>query len=179
MATPRAEPRLPIIIFGNGLQAQLLKINPAVPNKDGVRMVKIKLRPTENLFYFSNLRREDLNHVDMSIVREYQESMIKIANNDPRCGAIHILCTFEGTPSPLSELHHEYTSKINGLHKENKDLKAEVAYVRQENRKITAQLPKYIKDQTDIFEQVMSLRKREPQDMGMMSQEQGDMNYDG
>lgn len=96
------EPRAPMLIFGNGAEAKILK-------REGKESEEFLLEPTKALMAMHNIKDEDLINGIVLIFKCPDPSFNLIdLNRDPAFGAILCLLDCKGKPTSLSK-------RINGF----------------------------------------------------------------
>lgn len=100
----RYEPRHPLIIFGDGMQARFITANAPVRDEQGIMVVPILLLPTANLKQVYKITDKDLTHRGVALEKKYPVNTLKWLNHSPRDSVLLILCTFDRQPTILTNM---------------------------------------------------------------------------
>lgn len=95
------QPTFPIIIFGDGTIAELIRIvDMNSVDDEGTPFIKLLLKPSEDLSVKYDLKNY-LVGTGNTIVREFYKGYVDITNPDPYKGVWFILCDFNGCRTSL------------------------------------------------------------------------------
>jgi hypothetical protein len=159
MADMRAEPRLPLIIFGNGLQAQLLKIKEGIIADNGEKNTEVEFRPTRELMFYYDLATNDLNNQErLSFIRRYPSIYVWPLSRDPTNQTYLILCDFKGMDTQLTTLYATVLENNRTLQKMVSALRNENAVLHVNIKKATSRQGEYQKEVVDNLKEVLKLK---------------------
>ena len=153
-----AEARLPWVVFGDGLFAQLLYIRRGEEDREGMKLAVLKIRPTEELLDYMGIDIDTLDPQDQGIIVRYQENMVVPLNDDPHNGMVWILCDFKGRDTRMTHYYSNQLQMIDGQERTIKSLRLENAYLHQEISKTTSQMEKHTQELVRRISPIMKLR---------------------
>lgn len=147
MANIKYEPRLPLILFGDGYQARYLTQKEEI-REDGVKVTKIFMIPTVELMEVAGIKAEELEETDSGYKatwQEYPSNYVNWLNSTARDGVILIDCTFRGGQT-------RHMAKYKGLLEldQQRDeveasLRMRIATIMDENRILMSQFDEYLR----------------------------------
>jgi hypothetical protein len=154
-----AEPRLPLIIFGDGLQGQLLKVKEGIISEEGEKLTEIEFRPTRELLFYYDLDIKDLTNQDrMSFIRRYPTVFVWPISRDPTNQTYIILCDFKGGDTVLTGLWATVLENARSLQKTVNSLRNENAVLHVNIKKATSRQGEYTKEVVEGLKEVLKLK---------------------
>lgn len=154
-----AEPRLPLIIFGDGLQGQMLKIKEGIVSEEGERLTEVEFRPTRELLFYYDLEVKDLtNQERLSFIRRYPSVFVWPISRDPTNQTYLILCDFKGGDTVLTGLWSTVLENNRSQQKLINALRNENAVLHVNLKKATSRQGEYTKEVVDNLREVLKLK---------------------
>ena len=151
------ETRLPWLVFGDGSQGQLLEKKDAGPDEEGVNMIELRFRPTEELMEKYGIPRSDLDH-EWSLRCRVQKNYFWTLSDDPVNATVLILCDVKCRKTKLTDMNAELLETITGYEKRIKALEAQVAWLHADNKKKSSNIHEYIKQNSELFLEAIKVR---------------------
>ena len=151
------ETRLPWLLFGDGSQGQLLSKKDVGQNDEGVKMVEIRFRPTEEMMATYGIPRSDLD-MEYSLSFRYPTTYIITLSDDPVNATMIVMCDVKGRDTKLTNLNAHLLDTIMGYEKRIKSLQAQNAWLHAELKKMTSQINAYIKENAEMFMNAIKVR---------------------
>ena len=160
------ETRLPWILWGDGSQGQLLTKKELGPSTDdGVRLVELRVRPTEELLANYGIAKSELD-AEWSLSFRYSAHNVITLSDDPVNATILILCDVKGRETKLTNLHAYLLDTVIGYEKRIKALTAQNAWLHAELKKMSSHMNEYVKNNAELFMEAIKVRGNI--DQGMM-----------
>lgn len=156
------EPRYPWLIFGDGLQGQLINEKRDI-DTDGTEVVMLRFRPTRALRQKYKIERNEVDE-ELTITKKYPAEFLVPASEDPRFPAKFLVCNYLGQETKLSTRESDLLYDIRGLKKTNVSLKAQLAYMHENYRKMTSEVPEYAQTWQSIQKAMTPKRDREEEE---------------
>jgi len=158
MASIIPETRLPWILFGDGSQGQLLTKKDIGPSSDdGVRMIEIRFRPTEELMALYGIERNELDN-EYSLTFRYPGVYVMTLSDDPVNATMIILCDVKGRDTKLTNMNAYLLDTITGYEKRIKSLQAQNAWLHAEMKRLTSHFNEYVKQNAEMFKTAIGVR---------------------
>lgn len=151
------EQRLPWILWGDGAQGQLIQRKEVGPDDDGVRVVEIRFRPTEELMAMYGIPRSDLD-MEYSLTYRYPAVTCITLSDDPVNQTILIMCDVKGRDTKLTNLNAYLLDTIMGYEKRIKSLTAQNAWLHAELKRMASHMNEYIMRNAEMFKSAISVR---------------------
>lgn len=149
--------RLPWIFWGDGSQGQLLEKRPPKKNDEGVEMVQIRFRPTEELLSRYGIPRSDLDH-EFSLSRWYPKAYVHFLSEDPLNNTVLIMCDVKSRDTKLTNMKAYLLDTVMGYEKRIKSLQAQNAWLHSQLQKMSAHMEKYIEENANMFLKAIKVR---------------------
>lgn len=169
----RPEPRLPLLVFGNGLQGRVMRIKEGIVADDGEKITEIEFQPTRELMFQYDLQLKDLNNQDrLSFIRRYPSVFIWALSQDPTNQTFLVLCDFYGRDTALTGLWSTLLENNRSLQKTVNALRNENAVLHVNIKKATSRQGEFQKDVISGLKETLKLRSWPsygmggPEDMG-------------
>lgn len=155
----RPEPRLPLLMFGNGLQGRMLRIKEGIVSSDGEKLTEIEFQPTRELMFAYDLSEKDLNNQNrMSFIKRYPSVYVLPLNPDPTNQTFLLLCDFFGRDTNLTGLWASLLESNRSQQRTINALRNENAVLHVNMKKATSRQGEYQKDVVANLKDVLKLR---------------------
>jgi len=160
------ETRLPWIFWGDGSQGQLIGKKDVGPDEDGIKMIEIRFRPTEELLALYGIPKSELDH-EFSMSARYPKSVAIFLSQDPINQTLFVMCDVKGRETTVTNLNSYYLDTITGYEKRIKALTAQNAWLHSEMKKMTSHINEYIKQNAEMFLTAIKVRGDIDNPLGM------------
>lgn len=129
--------RKPLLIFGDSMMAEIESFQSGIVSEEGIRMVRLIFRPTQELINKHKLVDEDFTDLkEQTFTVDYPEVYVyPMIYGDPRNEAIMVECDFNGRETRVTQRR---TELINT----NKQMQREITSLRYMNAKLNYELQK-------------------------------------
>lgn len=97
------EANTPYVIFGDLSIASYINIIDNIMGKDGKEKIRIKMKLSPTMMVKYNVKPNDLDPKDNTIIKEYDAIYEAALSRDPINPRILLLCDFEGKPTQIME----------------------------------------------------------------------------
>lgn len=145
------EPRFPLIVFGDGMIAELRR-KKLILDGTGIKTWVFLINPTRELIARYDLKYgEELDPTTGFAISQYPFVEAEILSDDPITGKVMVLTDFKGQPTKFSLRYAEMSEQLKNEQKLNKSLKSENAYLHQEYLKLAARTRQKIKADTETI----------------------------
>lgn len=152
-----------LVIFGDGLSAEITEQYPTRVNENGDKIVGMRIRMEELLLARAGISYDDLD-VDDSFYVEYPEAWIVTLSEDPVNRVKLVKCTLWGEETRLTDDTDAYDSTIRALEHRLNKLKEENAYLHSEMDRLQTNIHEHDMRMVERFKVPMALRKHLPKD---------------
>lgn len=148
-----------LIIFGDGQQAFYHDEKNPTTNREGVRVQKILVLPSEELIGKYNLSEEHLSIVTeeghRGLWMEYPVEQIEWLSRSVKNAVVFIFCAFDGKPTKIMRKYDMLLEYVNQQDKEINLLRIQVSGLQQTLEDTTSnqvEVFKKLKDFADVME---------------------------
>lgn len=158
------EPVWPTLIFGDGTQAQLLRIRK-IRGDDGIWRKEFRFRVTEDLMYKYDITESELVGEFYEIDRIYDPDLHIVLDDDPATETHMLLCDFKcGTDTPILKLVGKHLETIKTLRKRLENSRIDNAVLLQDINKLTSRLGETDMKTVERFQAITGYKKKEPEE---------------